>query len=137
MKTESEPVTGDEILLRLIWETYVRPEDELSIRPNGFGPKPNERDGISVFRMACLNSADEVMAVIAPVKRARYAIVAIPASAVFALGMTVVPDPIPDVPGHAVIPELNCGSADTISTADRLLALAELASTVVIRPLSM
>ena len=136
MRAESEPVTADEILLRLIWETYFRPEDELLIRPNGFGPKPNESDGISVFRLACLNSADEVMAVIAPAKQSRYAIVAIPASAVFALGMTVVPDPVPAVPGHAVIPELNSRTAGTISTADRQLALAELASTAVIRRVS-
>ncbi len=133
MKAESEPVTPDEILLRLIWETYFRPEDKLPIRPNGFGPKPNEGDGISVFRLACLNTAGDVMTVIAPDKQSRYAIVAIPASAVFALGMTVVSAPIRTIPGHAVIPEMNSASAGTISTADRKLALAELASTAVLR----
>ena len=133
MKAESEPVTPDEILLRLIWETYFRPEDELPIRPNGFGPKPNEIDGISVFRLACLSSAEAVMSVIAPAKQSRYAIVAIPACAVFALGMTVVSAPIATIPGHAVVPEMNSASADTISTADRKLALAELASTAVLR----
>ncbi len=71
-----------------------------------------------------------------PEKQGRYAVTLLPAAAVFALGLTVTPTPISTVPGHAVIPELNCvvEAADPHRVQDLKLELAKLASVNVVRP---
>jgi hypothetical protein len=133
---ETAPVTPDEWLVRLVWGTFYKATDRVAVRPSAFTPKPSESDGISVFRLACLPSAEAALEVIAPAKRGKYAVALVPAAAVFALGMTVAPAPISTVPGHAVIPELNCVS--DVADADRLqdvkFQLATLATANVVRP---
>lgn len=107
MKAESDPVTDDEFVLRLIWGDYFKPDLPLPIQPRAFEPKPREADGISVFRATFLKSPSDALTVIDEEKRGRYSIARLTVHDLLALGLTVRPDPIGTVPGHAVIPELN------------------------------
>ena len=135
MTSETAPVASDEMLIRLIWESFFKPDDSLPVRPSAFNPRTSETDGISVFRLACMTSAIKALDVIAEEKRSRYAIVMIPASEIFKLGLTVLPAPIDAVEGHAVIPELNCVRkvADPNACQEIQMALAQLASANIVR----
>lgn len=136
MTTETAPVAPDEMLIRLVWKSFYKPADRVAVRPSAFTPWADETDGISLFRLACLPSAEAALAVMAPDKQARYAVTLLPAAAVYSLGLTVTPAPIPAVPGHAVIPELNCvvEVADPRRVQDLKFELAKLASANVVRP---
>lgn len=109
MKPQDQTVDAEETVLRLIWWMFLVYDDERLIRiaPAAFKPKKNEIEGISVFREACLHSVDQVLEVIAPEKRSRYAIARLKVADLFALGLSVRPDAIEHVSGHAVIPELS------------------------------
>ncbi len=109
MKKQDEPVEDDECVLRLIWWSFLVYDDKglARIAPAAFKPKKNEIEGISVFREACLDSPDQVLEVISPEKRSLYAIARLKVADLLALGLSVKPDPIQRVSGHAVIPELS------------------------------
>jgi hypothetical protein len=107
MKPESEPVTDDEFVIRLVWHAFFREGAEMCVVPRAFNPRDDETTGISVFRAACLGHFLDTLAVIAPGKRKFYYLVALPVSELRTLGITVRPDAIPEVPGHAVLSELN------------------------------
>jgi len=74
MKDETSPVSPDEIVVRLIWKDFHKPGQAVSISEGAFRPKPNETDGISVFRAACLNDPRDILTVIASEKRDKYAL---------------------------------------------------------------
>jgi hypothetical protein len=109
MKPETDPIADDEWLLRLVWEDrFVARQPPIS--PNAFEPrggKNPDTDGLSLFREACVDNPAEILAVVAENKRDRYGIVKIPVSMLAGLRLTVRPSPIPQVPGHVVLPELN------------------------------
>ncbi|HET6572850.1 MAG TPA: hypothetical protein VFG68_04550 [Fimbriiglobus sp.] len=107
MKDEGDPITPDEWLVRLIWGEFLAPADALPVRPVAFRPRPDETDGISMFRLACVSRAEDVLAVIAPEKQPRYAITIVSVTELVSLGLTVKPARIETAPGHVVIPELN------------------------------
>ena len=136
MTPETAPVAPDEMLIRLVWKSFYKPADRVAVRPSAFTPRPDETDGISLFRLACLPSAEAALAVMAPEKQGRYAVTLIPAAEVFGMGLSVTPAPIPTVPGHAVIPELNCvfEVAEPMKAQELRLKLAELATANVVRP---
>jgi hypothetical protein len=104
---EKESIQPHESVVRLIWQDYFQPELAMPVQPGAFEPRKNETDGISVFRLACLNDVRDVLAVITEEKREKYAIAALPVAEITALGLTVKPAPIAKVPGHAVLLELN------------------------------
>ena len=133
---ETDPVAPDEMLVRLVWKSFYKPADRVAVRPSAFTARADETEGISLFRLACLPSAEAALAVMAPEKQGRYAVTLIPAAEVFGLGLTVTPAPIPTVPGHAVIPELNCvtETTDSMRVQNAKLKLAELATANVVRP---
>ena len=135
MKSENEPVTLDEFVLRLIWRDYYKEGEPPRISPRAFLPKPNEADGISVFRAACLRNVDEVLTVVALAKRDLYAIVSLSVADLTSLGLSVLIAPITTLPGHAVLPELNSVvvKSDPRWTASVQQSLAELASHNVLR----
>jgi hypothetical protein len=130
MKPEDEPVTPDELVVRLVWRDFLRPGEPLPVLPVAFKPREDEADGISVFRLACLTGARDALAAIHAEKRGSYAIAVLPVAELTALGLTVRPARIEAVSGHAVLPELNV----TAAKADRhawkaiQIKLAELAS---------
>jgi len=107
MKSEAEPVSLDEVVLRCIWGEYYDPALPLPIRDRAFAPRRDESDGISVFRLACVRLAEDVLTVFAESKRDSYGIAIVSVVDLAALGLSVALSPIADIKGHAVIPELN------------------------------
>jgi hypothetical protein len=97
MKAETDPITTDEWLIRLVWETKVKKQEPL-IAAAAFEPLSHDVDGLSLFRRACLTDPADALLVIAEEKRPRYAIVQVPMSELTALGLSVRPAPIPTVP---------------------------------------
>ena len=100
-----------------------------------------DTDGISLYRQACVEKPDDILALIADEKRNNNAIVRVSVAIVKALGMTVVAKPAPLIKGHVVIPQLNADDykADPAYFRPYLLALAEEASkdeNIVRRPIS-
>ena len=133
MKPETEPVTPDEVLIRLVF--HHRFTDRVpTISPNAFEPRVKghhpDTDGISMFRLACVSVAEDVLAVIAEDKRPVTGIVFVPYARLVELGLSALPKRIDAVPGHVVVPELN--STDYGNDPSRFtvikLALAETAS---------
>jgi hypothetical protein len=68
-----------------------------------FKPTTDDEDGLSVYRERFVNPAAVAAAGRTP---GAYYVVRVPMSALRQLNLTVVPVPA-DLPGHAVIPELN------------------------------
>jgi hypothetical protein len=113
VKSEDEPVTADERVVRLVWREFLRPGEPLPISPTAFKPRRDETDGISVFRVACLADAADALTAMQPAKRGGYAIATLPVADLTALGLTVRPARIDAVPGHALLPELNAAALVT------------------------
>jgi hypothetical protein len=134
MKSESDPITEDEWLIRLVWETRVTDKTPI-IEPNSFEPRKDETDGISFFRTACLAAPADALAVIAEEKRPRYAIVLVPVSLMSQLGLVVAMAPIDKAAGHVVIANLNwvAYKADKKRFTPIMLRLAEVASQNILR----
>ena len=111
MKSEDEPITDDEWLLRRIRIEQFRSDKVPLISPNAFEPRIKGRDpdtnGISLYREACLADPADILATVAEEKRQEYGIVRIPMSLLHSLGMTAVIDHDDRIKGHIVIPEFN------------------------------
>ena len=107
MKDEGLPVSADEFVLRLIWTSFYQPSRVVPVSDRAFMPRASETDGISVFRVACLNDPMDVLTVIAPEKREKYGLARLAVAELMAIGLSVQPAKIEALPGHAVIPELN------------------------------
>lgn len=137
MKSEDEPVTEDESVIRLIWGEFLRPGERAPMLSVSFRPRDDETDGISVYRLACLKDPTEARLAMAPEKRNRYAIAVIPVTELTALGLSVVPSKCEPVPGHSVIPELNIAAvkANRRHWKDVELKLVDLAMRNLIPPL--
>lgn len=135
MKDESEPVTPDEFVIRLVWWDFYDATADPVLHPKAFLPKPNETDGISVFRAACLPDPEAVLTVIAEEKKGKYAIVMFPVAEVLALGLTIQPAKIDTIAGHAVLPELNATAVGADRPRWKLVQkqLADIASKYVVR----
>ena len=143
MKTEADPITDDEWLLRRVHKTRFRTAKVPIISPTTFEPrvKGNEPDwdGISLYRRACLDIPNEISTTVAPEKLLDIGIVRVRVKELLDLGLTVEPRPDPQVRGHVVIPELNAKdyAVDRSRFTPSMLALATLASddaNIVIRP---
>jgi hypothetical protein len=110
MRSEEEPITDDEWLLRRVHRDKFR-TDTAPLDPNAFRPTTSgnciDVTGISLFREACQQSADDILRLMTPAKRADYGIVKVRVSDLKKLNLSVVRDPVPEIPGHVVIPELN------------------------------
>jgi hypothetical protein len=134
MKLETAPITDDEWLLRRVHQDRFKTNRVPIHSPNAFAPRTKGRDidedGISLFREACLGSADEILAQVPEEKRKAQGIVRIQAKTLREIGLTIESKPIPEVKGHVVIPELNCHAytASKDSFTSILEDLAELTS---------
>ena len=125
MKSEADPITDDEFVLRLIWQTYLT----AGVSDSAFTPKNNEVGGISFYRASCLTDAVETLLVIAPEKRSLYGIASLLVADLRHLGFTLVPHKNPVVAGHVMLKELTSESwkADKAKWRPVLKSLAELA----------
>lgn len=117
MKSEDEPVTDDEWLLRRVWRDQFRTESIPIISPGAFEPRFRGRDidvdGISLFRQSCLNDPADILADVAEDKRGSVAIVRVSVAFLKSVGLSVLPRPRPGIPGHVVLPELNADDYKT------------------------
>ena len=129
MKLESEPITDDEWLLRLVWETNIKQEGT-RVAAAAFEPLPLDTDGLSLFRRACLPNPLDVLLAVAEDKRSHYAVVQVPVSILASLHFTLHSKQNSDVPGHVVIPELNIDAykANKASFTRAKVKLADVAS---------
>ncbi len=127
MKSEDDPVTPDEWLLRLVWHDKIKSRSPTIISPSSFEPRSDEINGISVFRSACLCDPAIILRVIAEGKRRHYGIVELPVAFLLGRGLSVVCSRIDLVPGHAEIPEININAyrADKPRLKALLARLAE------------
>jgi hypothetical protein len=134
MKPESEPIADDELVIRFVWKDFFRPDTDLPVRPRAFQPRDHETTGISVYRLKCLADPTDALTVIAPEKRASYALATLSVADLRAIGITVRPDPIPEVAGHSLLAELTSTAvaADKGKWRPILETLARLASRTVI-----
>src|SRR5690349_20735626 len=134
MKAETDPITQDEWLIRLVWETKIK-RQEPPIAAAAFEPLRNDTDGLSLFRVACLKDPTDALLAVAEDKRPRYGLVQIPISLLTDLGLSVRPAPIDAVPGHVVVPEVNISdyTADKARFTPIKSRLADAASANIIR----
>ncbi|VTU00521.1 unnamed protein product [Gemmataceae bacterium] len=142
MKAETDPVTEDEWLIRIVhFDKFTGRVPPVS--PNAFEPRVKgehaDTTGLSLFREACLRTPEQALDVIAPDKRTLKGLVRVPMTLLLDLRLTARPEPIELVPGHVVIPELNSAdyAANKAGFVTPKLRLAEVASeNVVFRPSS-
>jgi hypothetical protein len=117
MKSEDDPITDDEWLLRRVRVEKFRTDKIPIISPNAFEPRIKGRepdtDGISLHRAACLADPSEVLATIAPERQHEYGIARIQVSFLKSLKLTVVRKRDERVKGHVVIPQLNSGDYES------------------------
>ena len=110
MQSESDPITDDEWLLRIVWRPRftegIPPISPKTFEPRVSGHHPDE-DGISLFREACLQAPTDVLEVVQEAKRGENGIVRISVALIKSKGLSVQASPIETIPGHVVIPELN------------------------------
>ncbi len=135
MNSEDEPIAKEEYILRLIWKDFFIDGVPPKISERAFRPRPDETDGISVFRESCLSDPNEILNVIAEAKREKYAIVRLPVYELLAMGLSVRSSKIESLAGHAVVPELNIVAlhSDMKQTQKLQNALAEIAKNNVIQ----
>ena len=137
MKSENEPITDDEWLIRRVPITYWRAESFPFILPAAFRPRDKgdapDLTGISVHRFSCLKCLEEALAKVSADKLGAAGLVRFSVADLKAIGWSVVPeadndDPI--IPGHCVIPELSVQSYESNKQLGKLgmATLAELAS---------
>jgi hypothetical protein len=81
-------------------------------------------------RRRFLNTPSEALALVRAEKRGLYYIAQIPMRELRQLGLSLVPDPVPEVLGHSVVPQLNSTEypKDKPRWKDMQKALAEIAS---------
>ncbi|MCE9531318.1 MAG: hypothetical protein K8T89_09385 [Planctomycetes bacterium] len=138
MKSETDPITEDEWLIRLAWEDKIKNH---LVSANLFEPREGrnpDTDGISLYRKDCLADPFEALRAISEDKRDRYGIVLIPVHLIYSLGLTIRIKP-DMVPGHVVIPELNIADykANKVKFTPIKAELAEVARhNIFRRPLS-
>ena len=108
MKTEDSEVTSDEILLRLVWHHFFKLGPPVRVALRAFHPKSLEIDGISLFRLACLNDAQEcLVAIIKSENRTLNGIVGLVVGDIYKLGLSILPKHNTQVAGHVILPEIN------------------------------
>lgn len=146
MKPETAPISDDEWLLRRVRIERFRSDKTPFVSPNAFEPRIRGRDidhdGISLYRQACLSSAEEILVSVSEEKRHECGIVRIPVTFLAKLNLTVESRPDARIRGHVIIPEINANSyeKDKGSFIPLLLRIAEIASleeNIVLRPTAL
>jgi hypothetical protein len=105
--SQGKDLTGvEEFVLRRVHKNHCSQSGPLRILPVAFRPTPDDTTGISIYRAGETSPEEIVAASRKPPNE--YCVVRLPVEALRAMGLTIVPEPDPDMPtGHAVIPELS------------------------------
>src|SRR5262245_13181707 len=110
MKSEDDPITDDEWLLRHVRKERFRTDEVPLVSPTALEPRLKARnpdtDGISFFRAACLADPVEILAGVSADRRREYGIVKVSAGFLNTIHLTVKNKP-GEIKGHVVVPELN------------------------------
>ncbi len=118
MKAETEPITPDEWLLRIVWHERFRSAKVPLVSPAAFEPRgPTTRHpdhtGISLYRLACLARPADVLANLTADKRPLNGVVGVQLLDLIAPGLTAVIETEliganggQPIPGHVIVPEL-------------------------------
>ena len=104
---ELHPVEDDEFILRLVLRAFYKPYNTPPIEIQCFRPTDRDIDGLSVFREKYLQQPTDALGAIPEAKRGLYGIARLSVRLLRSLGLSLRPNPIPQVPGHALIVELN------------------------------
>ena len=140
MKSELDPITDDEWLLRRV---HIDNFSSAGVLDNTFKPRISGRDpdrnGISLYRCSCLLNPTDILAAIPEVRKRDSGIIQIPVSLIREMGLSVVSDADECVRGHVVIPELNADyyKANKLRCASLMARLAAIASdpaNILLRP---
>ncbi len=112
MPTQCDPVSPDEFVYRRIPggnPSFYNPRKSRPVTVGAFSPSDLDTDGLSVFR-ALFTTPDEVARLNS--KPYSFYIARLRVSDILELGVSVIPDPLPDPPfGHSLIPEMNPGNS--------------------------
>ena len=136
-EVEQRPWDPDESIVRLINGRFLS-HHPLAVGPDAFAPSSQDEDGLSVFRLKQA-TAEQCLRAVPEAKRHLYWVATIQVKELFNLGLSLVESPIPEVPGHFVIPELGKSAcrekkADTREIQRKLGKLAAQALVRVIPP---
>ena len=137
MADDASPVQADEQVLRrvLFREDWYDPKLDVPIHRYAFQPMSQDSRGISVFRERFIAASDLAAAGPNP---AGYIVAALDVEDIRSIDLgttrlSVVADPIEDLPGHALIPELNTTTAKKLAK-EMQARLAQLASRKIVYP---
>ena len=117
----TELIDDDELLYRriLVSSGYYSPDTE-TISSQAFAPSKEDASGLSVSRAKYKSAKDAAHG-----RNGKPAHVAVlRASVLRALGIQVVPKPLPDDPGHAEMPDLNVSNRKENLTIEREILLS-------------
>src|SRR5438094_251516 len=103
MSAEQNPIVATEYVLRRVHKDHFDAHLPVPIMPVAFKPTESDVDGISVYHEQLISAAEVGRAGRTP---GAYYVARLSVAALHALSLTVIPVPS-DLPGHAVIPELN------------------------------
>jgi len=127
-----EPIEPEETLYRLV-SRGAYDGTPAEVPPAVFEPKPNDTDGLSLFRAKYITKEEAARR-----RKGRgICVVAIKAGDLIKAGISIIPDPVgPNGPGpaHALLPQLNYTAINTPGLAALENACADVAKSVGIFP---
>lgn len=106
----------------------------MPVQPEAFRPTNHDDDGLSVF-FDGEATPEQALLVVPAEKRHLYHVAHIPIRELQQLGLSVRASPLDEVPGHAVIPEMNNQDyqQNKVAGKERQKKLAEIASANIVR----
>jgi len=104
LRSDSDPILESEYLFRRIpaWLDWVNLEAG-TVSPQAFAATPKDTDGLSFYRQCCV---DPKTVAHPEHKPGQYYVARISAEGLISLGLSLVPRPMPPIPGHTIVPEL-------------------------------
>jgi hypothetical protein len=153
-KRESDPISEDELLVRRVWGERFRSDKVPFVSPSAFEPRTTgnspDLDGISLYRLDCLESASDALRTILDDKKKQQtgvvSVQVLEVRSIRLMQLTVAEsyeDELkPDrISGHVVIPELNSSAYSSNKTLIKqamldLAIYASAADRILVKPAS-
>lgn len=108
MKHEDSEVTDDEYLVRIVHEfKFTRSGSGLRLKAGVFKPSSSDTDGLSFFRLDCLQVPIESLDSMKAENRHLFGLVKVAVATIRSLGWDVVNNREPRCPGHVIVPQIN------------------------------
>jgi hypothetical protein len=114
----SEPIDADELIYRRVMATsgYFDPHRKPSLSDKAFKPLRRDEDGISVTRAKYVDGPQA--AAEAGYEGKDYYVIEMRAGDLQAIGLDILPNPLPGNPGHAVLPRLKIADEKSPAALD-------------------